>query len=431
MSTTTLDRSAPSTMSERYLAIPTPLRWMGVAALGILVLTIVQSMSGTSLLTDSNTSGTMLRWSIPLLLAALGGLFSERVGIVNIGLEGMMILGTWCGAWGAFNWGPWWGLVAGAVGGALGGLLHAVATINFGVDHIVSGVAINLLGPGLTRYLSERVFVNYEGGSQTLSPRVDGLGNITVPFFAGGKIGGWESPDMLGWIDDKEWFWISDMAGVLRGLLFNIAYFTIVALVLAMIGSWIIWKTALGLRMRSSGENPSAGESLGVNIYLYRYIGVMISGALAGMAGAFIVLELTGLYRGGQTQGRGFIALAALIFGNYKVSGIIVGASLFAYPLGLSFADFDGSATRALLLVITLALIGVTVWAIRKEKWVDAIIGGGIAIAVLIWYLTTEAAPDWLPNTMPYALVLLVLIFNVQKLRVPQAVGAPFRRGDH
>jgi len=95
------------------------------------------------------------------------------------------------------------------------------------------------------------------------------------------------------------------------------------------------------------------------------------------------------------------------------------------------FADFDGSATRALLLVIALALTGITVWAVRKEKWVDAIIGGTIAIAVLIWYLTTDAAPDWLPNTMPYALVLLVLIFNVQKLRVPQAVGAPFRRGDH
>jgi len=326
MSAVTVDPSTPQTLSERYLAVPAALRWMGVAALGILVITIVQSFSGTSLLTDSNTTGTMLRWSVPLLLAGLGGLFAERVGIVNIGLEGMMVLGTWCGAWGAFNYGPWWGLVAGAAGGALGGLLHAVATINFGVDHIVSGVAINILGPGLTRYLSERVFVNYEGGSQTQSPRVDGLGNITVPFLAGGNIGGWKSPDMLGWIDDKEWFWISDMAAVTRGLLFNIAYFTVLALALAMIGSWVIWKTALGLRMRSSGENPSAGESLGVNVYLYRYIGVMISGALAGMAGAFIVLELTGIYRGGQTQGRGFIALAALIFGNYKVSGIIIGA---------------------------------------------------------------------------------------------------------
>ena len=435
MSSVMLDptTSAPPSRSlaDRYAAMPAYYRWPPIAALGILVLTIVQGRSDTELLTSGNTTQTMLKWSIPLLLAGLGGLFSERAGVVNIGLEGIMIFGTWMGAYGAFHWGPWGGLLFGAIGGAIGGLLHAVATIQFGVDHIVSGVAINILGPGLTRYLSERIFVNYEGGSQTQSPRTDGLGEWTVPVLAGGDLFGWKSPDVLGWFVKKDWFWVSDIAGMARGLMFRIGYFTLIALALAVIGSWVLWKTRLGLRLRSAGENPWAGESLGVNIYKYKYIGVILSGILAGMAGAFIVLELTGQYRGGQTQGRGFIALAALIFGNYRVAGIVTGAFLFSYPLGIRFADFGGEATRALLLVIVLALAGVMVWAIRNDKKVDAAIAGVLGVATFIWYFTTDAAPDWLPNTMPYALVLLVLIFNVQKLRVPEADGVIFRRGDH
>ena len=423
--------SAPRSFSDRYLAIPTWARWMLMMAMAMFVVVVVQGISDTSLLTAPTTSQTMLKWSIPLLLAGLGGLFSERAGVVNIGLEGMMILGTWCGAWGAFNWGPWGGLAAAAIGGALGGLIHAIATISFGVDQIVSGVAINILAPGLTRYLSERIFTTYEGGSQTQSPRVEGLGNITIPFLAGGKIGDWRTPDPLGWLVKQDWFWVSDVAGVLKGLMLNVAYFTMIAIALAIFASWMLWKTRLGLRLRSAGENPRAGESLGVDIYRVKYFGVIVSGALAGMAGAFIVMELTGIYRGGQTQGRGFIALAALIFGNYRVIGIVFGAMLFSYPLGLSFADFDGSATRALLLVIVLGLIAMTLWAVSKKKMVDAAIAASIGVAVFIWYFTTDAAPDWLPNTMPYALVLLVLVFNIQKLQVPKAVGIPFRRGDH
>ncbi len=417
-------------MIERYKNLPGWLRWPLVAAGGILVLTIVQSFSDTELLTSSSSSSSMLKWSMPILLAGLGGLLSERSGVVNIGLEGMMILGTWAGAWGAFNWGPWGGLIAGLVAGALGGLLHAVATVQFGVDQIISGVAINILGPGLTRYLSERIFTTYEGGSQTQSPRVEGIGDFTMPFVAGGRIGDWRSPDALGWIEDKDWFWLSDMAGMVRGLVTELAWFTVIGLVLAVVISWMLWKTKLGLRLRSSGENPHAGESLGVNIYRQRYIAVCMSGAMAGLAGAFIVMELTGIYRGGQTQGRGFIALAAVIFGNYRASGVLFGALLFSYPLSLSFSDFDGSATRSLLLVITIALIGVAVWAFRNARTVDTVLAvtvGGVALA---WYLLTDAAPDWLPNTMPYALVLLVLVFASQNLRTPRMLGAPYRRGE-
>ncbi len=425
--TTTLD--APQGLLARLNALPASLRWMVYAAVGVLVMALVQGPTDTDLLTKFGTTQAMLKWSMPILIAGIGGLFSERCGIVNIGLEGMMILGTWFGAWGAIQWGPWGGLAAALVAGALGGLLHAVATVNFGVDQIVSGVAINILAPGLTRYLSEEILVNYEGGSQTQSPRVDSLGNITMPFLAGGNIGSWKSPDPLKWLIDREWFWVSDLAGVLRGLLVQVSYFTILGLLLAAGASWLLWNTRFGLRLRSAGENPFAGESLGVDIYRYRYAGVMISGALAGAAGAFIVLELTGLYRGGQTGGRGFIALAALIFGNYRVGGILAGALLFAYPLGLSFADFDGNGTRALLLLVVLGLLAVGVFSVTRERKVDAGIAFILAVVILVWFFLMDDTPDWLPNTMPYALVLLVLIFNVQKLRTPRYLGVPYRRG--
>ena len=102
---------------------------------------------GVSRLTSGPAASAMLRWSIPILLAGLGGLYSERAGVVNIGLEGMMILGTWFGAWGTLEWGPWVGMLIGLLGGAVGGLLHAIATVLFGVDHVISGVAINILAP--------------------------------------------------------------------------------------------------------------------------------------------------------------------------------------------------------------------------------------------------------------------------------------------
>ncbi len=404
--------------------MPAWARWSGSAAIGILILTIVQSLSGTDLLTDEGTSRAMIRWSIPILLAGLGGLYSERAGIVNIGLEGMMILGTWFGAWGALNWGPWGGLLAGLLGGALGGLLHAIATVNFGVDQIISGVAINILAPGLTRYLSERVFSGETGGSVSQSPRVDGFDSFTVPGLA----------DLLGTIRDQEIFWISDMAGFSRGLVAQMSWFTLIGLLCVPISSWVLWKTKVGLRLRICGENPVAGESLGVNIYGHKYLGVIISGALSGLAGAFIVMELAGLYRGGQTTGRGFIGLAALIFGNWRALGVLAGSLLFSYPFGLSLVDFNaessGEATRAVLLVIAIALVGVAVWAYRSEKKFDVALAAGLAIGALVWYLATETAASWLPNTMPYALVLIVLVFASQRLRPPRTAGLPYRKGE-
>lgn len=443
-------------LTDTLTAMPAWARWMLMAAIGIFVLSVVQGVSDTSLLTSGITTSAMLRWSIPILLAGLGGLFAERAGVVNIGLEGMMILGTWAGAWGALEFGsPWAGLLTGLIGGALGGLLHAIATVQFGVDQIVSGVAINILAPGLARYLSERVFGEMQGGSVSQSPRVRSAGSFTVPGVS----------DAFDTVADWDIFFLSDVADVLSGFVTDMRWFTLLALLMVPLAAWVLGRTKFGLRVRICGESPEAGESLGVNVFRHKYLAVMISGALAGLAGAYIVIELSGLYRGGQTVGRGFIGLAALIFGNWRAIGILAGSLLFSYPFGLALIDFDatstGVATRALLLVIAIALYATAIYLWRGDRRheppeLDAAaldtptgsyarmlqtLGGaggsltllalGLGTVALVWYLLTDSAAAWLPNTMPYVLVLLVLIFAAQRLRPPKAAGKPFRRGDH
>ena len=406
-------------------------RWAIYAAVGLFVLTAAQTFGNdeTSRLTASGTAETMLRWSMVVLLAGLGGLFSERAGIVNIGLEGMLVLGTWFGAWGALQWGPWGGLMMGMVGGAIGGLVHAIATVGFGIDHIISGVAINIIAPGAMRYLSEEVFVGYEGGSVRDSPRVEEFGDFTMPVLAGGDLFGWKSPNVLKWFDEKEWFYVSDVTGFVEGLLSKVSYLTLIALALVPISAFVLWRTRFGLRVRIAGERPEAGESLGVNIVRHKYIAVIISGALAGLGGAYIVLELTGFYKENQTAGRGFIGLAALIFGNWRPGGILAGALLFGYPDGLQLRDLEGNATHALLLVFSTALIAVAVISGRRGKRADAILAAVLGVACTFWYVTTDSVPSWFPQLTPFVAVLLVLIFYSQRLRMPAALGQSYRKG--
>ena len=421
---------APTQQSSmaRFHVLPAWLRYMVYAAIGIFVLAAVESLEsgGVGRLTSASAASAMLRWSIPILLAGLGGLYSERAGVVNIGLEGMMILGTWFGAWGTLEWGPWVGILVGMLGGAVGGLLHAIATVSFGVDHIISGVAINILAPGVARFLSTEVFNN-----PTQSPDVGGVGRFTMPVLAGGGFFGADSPNVLRNIENRDIFFISDLAAFARGLVSGLSLFTLIALALVPLTTWLVWKTRFGLRLRIAGENPWAGESLGVNIYVQKYVGVIISGALSGLAGTFIAMELAGFFQEGQTQGRGFIGLAALIFGNWRPWGVLYAALLFGYPFGISLLDLDGQSTHALLLVLAIALAVVAVWAFRRNRRSDTILAASLAVGMLIWYLLSDTAPDWLPNTMPYAIVLLTLVFASQRLRPPAADGLPYRKGEH
>jgi simple sugar transport system permease protein len=413
---------------ERFRAWPAWARYALLAAVGVFVLGLVESFEagGAGRLTSVEASQAMLKWSVPILLAGLGGLYSERAGVVNIGLEGMMIVGTWTGAWGALQWGPWAGLVTGMIGGALGGLIHAVATVSFGVDHVVSGVAINIVAPGLVRFLSSEVWNN-----PTQSPDVDGLGKFTCPVLAGGSFFGADTPDWLGKIDKEGIFFISDLAGFMRGFINGVSLFTILALLMVPATAWIVWKTRFGLRLRIAGEHPAAGESLGVDIIRQKYIGVIISGALSGLGGAYIAMELAGFFQEGQTTERGFIGLAALIFGNYRPYGVLTAAFLFGYPFGISLRDLDGESTHALLMVVAISLMLVVVWAWSRRKFSDVIVAGVLAVSTIIWYSRSSRAPDWLPNTMPYVIVLLVLVFASQRLRPPAADGMIYRKGEH
>jgi simple sugar transport system permease protein len=404
-----------------------------VLLLGIgvfVILSAVRLVTDNPDLTSSGTFGATLRLAVPIGLAALGGIYSERSGVVNIGLEGMMILGTWFGAWGAWEYGPWWGVAIGILGGAMGGLLHAVATVTFNVDHIISGVAIITLAQGVSRYLSVTVYEDVPGGGATQSPRVEPVGTFDVPILAGGDLFGWDSPDILGWLEDHHWFLISDLAGLLRGFANNLSYLTLIALLLVPFTWWLLWRTVFGLRLRSCGEYPTAADSLGVPVYRMKYAGVVISGALAGLGGAFLAIEAAGIYRQGQTGGRGFIGLAAMIFGNWRPFGAAAGAGLFGFADALQLRDEQ--AVHALLLFVGVLAAAYAVVSLVRRRWLAASLSGLVALVVTVspigYYFTDAIEVEFISMT-PYLVTLLVLALATQRLRMPAADGQRWRKG--
>jgi len=230
------------------------MKFLRYATMLLFALASIRVITGASNLTSIGTASAALLLSVPIVLAALGGLFSERAGVVNIGLEGMMIMGAWAGGFIGAKYGPWLGLLAAVIFGAVGALVHAIATVTFGVDHVVSGVAINIIAAGLVRYLSTLM---YKGGSwpgPSQSPPIESIPLNGLPVLSGGRFFGWQSPDVLTWISEKNWFFVSDVSSVLRGLTGDLSYVTIVAIAFVPLAYFILWKTAFGLRLRSAGE---------------------------------------------------------------------------------------------------------------------------------------------------------------------------------
>ena len=194
-------------------------RLLVLFAVPIALMSIVRLWSGEDGLTSSDTIGASLRLSVPILLAGLAGLWAERCGVLNIGIEGMMIFGTWFGGWGAWQFGPWLGLAFAVLGGMLGGLIHAIATVRFNVDQIISGVVLNLLAFFGVRYMSDLAFVGQPGGGVSQSPpQTSAIPRFDVPFISGGELFGWKSPNILLSLEDSGWFFIGDLAGILYGL---------------------------------------------------------------------------------------------------------------------------------------------------------------------------------------------------------------------
>ncbi len=391
--------------------------YLGIAGV-IILISLLRIITGANDLDSSGTLRATLVAAIPIGLAGLGGLWSERAGIVNIGLEGMMILGTFGAGYFGYFYGPWQGVIGAIALGALGGLLHAVATVTFGVDHIVSGVAINIIALGAVQYLAQLAFTGVPGGGQTQSPTIDDLPTISISAIA----------DPLGDLEAKHWFVVSDVASVLRALTSNLSILTILCLLLFFVTYWVLWRTRFGLRLRSCGESPAAAESLGINVIRYKFMAVLISGGLAGLAGGFLALVASSTYRDGQTGGRGYIGLAAMIFGNWRPGGLLVGSGLFGYTDTLRLRG-GGETIHGLLLLVAAGLVVMAVWQVRKAGKRGAFITAAVGVVVGLWYFLSDSIPEDLTGMTPYVTTLLVLALFSQRLRMPAADGKPYRKG--
>lgn len=253
-----------------------------------------------------------LMYSAPLTLAAIGGVISERSGVVNIGIEGMMSIGALAGATvGYFTHNAWLGFLCAGLAGGLLALLHAVASITFRADQTVSGIAINLIGPGLAMFLA-RYFFN--GATTTLPvpnklPKVIDQQNLKVTMF--------------------------------RGL--NIDITVLIAFLVVFVTWFVFYQTKWGLRIRAMGEHPAAVDTLGVSVYKSRYACVIISGILAGLGGGTVTLAIISQFTPTAISGQGFIALAAVIFGKWRPFGTYFACLLFGFSQALVIILGDGN----------------------------------------------------------------------------------------
>jgi simple sugar transport system permease protein len=393
--------------------------WILIGLAGLLfILSLLELLTDATDLVSSGTVRATLVATVPIALAGLGGLWSERSGVVNIGLEGMMILGTYGAGFFGYHYGAWAGVLGAIALGAAGGLIHAVATVVFGVDHIISGVAVNIIALGATQYLAVQTFTGLPGGGQTQSPTLDDVGSISI-----GPIS-----DALGKVENSDIFFVSELAALLRALVTDLSLLVVLALLLFLATWFLLWRTSFGLRLRSCGESPAAAESLGVNVYRYKFIAVLTSGGLAGLGGGFLALVASSNYRDGQTGGRGYIGLAAMIFGNWRPGGLLMGSGLFGYTETLGLRQ-GGSSVHALLLAIAVLLVAAAVWQWRRVQHTAAFVSVGLALAIGALYFSIDSVPGDFTRMTPYVATLLVLALASQRLRMPAADGLRYRKG--
>ena len=274
----------------------------------------------------------MLRYATPLLFAALGGLFSERSGVINIGLEGMMLMGAFWGIWGAEVTGSWViGLLIGMASGALLALIHAVFSVSLRADQIVSGFSMNFLAAGITGFAYVSIY-----GTQGTPDNIPRAPDVTVPLLEDIPFVG----DVVGRMNILVWL------GLLTAFL-----------------TWVVvFRTPIGLRLRSVGENPLAAQTAGVSPVRVRYVAVLISGMLAAIGGAYLSIGFIGSFGEGMTAGRGYIALAVLICGRWMPGGALVFALLFGFFSALAqrlpvFSESAATLFQALPYVITLIAV--------------------------------------------------------------------------
>ncbi len=289
------------------------LKNIGKLALLLLVLTLIILVNTTALrqvtwlrlLFGISALNFTLRATIPLVLGAMSGILCERTGIINIGIEGMMLAGAFAAFVAKVATNSWpllasllFGIVVALLVGALMGLLHGTLSIRYRMDQIISGTVIIILATGITAYLFDRNAI----AAGKFSP-------ISIPLLS--KI------------------------PVLGDVLFSNPPITYAALILVFVLQIALFRTRWGLRTRACGEHPRAADTVGIKVNRYRYVNTMLGGAVAALAGAYLVLEAVGQFQEGMTAGRGFISLAAMIFGNWNPIGALAAASLFGYTQAL------------------------------------------------------------------------------------------------
>lgn len=301
-------------------------------------------------------------YAAPLIFAGIGALFSERSGVVNIGVEGIMVVGAFVGiVFNLFTYDvfggitPWVALIAALVVGAVFSLFLAVPSISFRADQTVTGVALNLLGAAVALFLVKLIF--HKGQTDFISER---FARFDVPL-------------------------LSDIP-VLGPMFFQDIYGTsILAIVVAVIAWFVVFKTPFGLRLRAVGEHPMAADTMGINVTKTRYIAVMISGALAGVGGAVYSQTITNDFGHATISGQGFMAIAALIFGKWHPLGTMGAALFFGLAQALSIA--------------------------------------GASIPYV------QEVPNWILLILPYVLTILALAGFIGKANAPKASGQPYIKG--
>jgi ABC-type uncharacterized transport system permease subunit len=301
-------------------------------------------------------------YAAPLIFTAIGGVFSERSGVVNIGLEGLMVMGAFIGilfnlmfvdTFGSMT--PWYALIAAMLASGLFAVMHAVATISFRADQTISGVAINMLGVAIALFSVKMIYG--KGQTDYIQERFI---RDDIPYLS-------EIP-------------------ILGPMFFKDVYGTsILALIVALLAWFVIYKTPFGLRLRAVGEHPMAADTMGVNVTKMRYIAVILSGALAGIGGAVYSQSISGEFSHSTINGQGFMALAAMIFGKWHPLGALGAALFFGFAQALS------------------------------------IVGGEIP------YI--DQVPSYFLHILPYVLTILAIAGFIGKANAPKASGVPYIKG--
>src|SRR3989454_1326529 len=353
-----------------------------------------------------------IRLSTPLVLAALGGLYSERSGVINIALEGLLLAGAFTAASVTFYaHNPWIGLGAAIFAGALVAYLIALACIRFKGDQVVTGTVINILFLGLPGVLSGALFLS--SGSTPQIPKEN-----LLPALSG----------LLPSMPERRIF--TDVSSV-----------SLLALVVVLVTRYVLYRTPFGLRLRAVGENPEAADAAGVSVNLMRYIGVMLSGALAGIGGAYLSIGQSSLFTRNMAAGRGFIALAALIFGKWRPVQTMLACLLFGFSDALTIqlpgVPVSEGFLRAAIFLAGLLVIMFVVYQLSfiRAKALRIGIGLiiGIAVGFTIGYLSVRGIgqmelPVQFIQMIPYVVTIIVLAGFIGQSRAPRALGTPYQK---